>query len=308
MFYLFTKSILIEIGIYNQQYYIGNQIYKSIPASIINNCYSSANWNRALKYKNNREDENEIDQKYFMLDVNVYWNLSSNKIELVSNIFFFNEIINFQHFFSTFLDLMLSHYFKHTLSFPTVKKIDPKFIKKFKPEIFKNNLKIENIDNFLITNNNLNFKNKKFKSISILQDAEFSWETNKLNQIVYVFPKSAFTNISLVEYADFVDLNKNEFYINSLSKINSKLILELCLYSYESNKKIIKLMIKIINKSNDKLKNWHLYNLTNEKSYLIKELSKISKMNVEINSYLKEVYPKLKRNYDKEIADILRNS
>ncbi|ATZ18315.1 hypothetical protein [Mesoplasma melaleucae] len=307
MFYLFTKSILIEIGISNNNnYYIGDASYDSIPASIIANSYSSANWNRALKYKISKVPKDKIDHKYFMLDVNIYWNLKANKIELISDIFFFNEIINAQHFTTTFLDLMFTHYFKHTLTFSEVKNIDTKFIETFKPEICKNNLRIENVNNFLVLNENFDYENKKFKSISTLKGNEFDWKANKLNQIIYTFPKNKFNKIPLMEVTDFIDLNKSEFYINSISEINTKLILELTVFNHKCNADILKIMIEIINKSNDKLKNWHLYNLTNDSTYLINELSEIKKLDVEKDVYLKHVYSELRRNYDKDIANIMK--
>ncbi|ATZ21851.1 hypothetical protein [Mesoplasma tabanidae] len=302
MFYLFSKSILVEIGFKDQIYYIGNEKFNSIPDYLLNNCYSSGNWNRALKYKT---AINEVDKKYFMLDVEVYWNLTSKKIELISKIFFFSEIINSKHFRETFLNTLLTHYFKHTLKILKPKEINKNFIKVYKPEISKDNLRINNFDNFLVLNEEISFKNKKFKSINKVEGKDaFSWNVNKLNQIVYSFSHEILEKDTLLKNTDFIDLNNSLFYINSLSKLNKNLVLEFCVYDKKTRDKLMQKMIKQIKMSNDSLANWHLFNLTKDIKYLKIELSKISENIISPEEYLKQVYSKLKRNYEKELLNL----
>ncbi|ATQ35787.1 hypothetical protein MENTO_v1c06550 [Mesoplasma entomophilum] len=305
MFYLFTKSILIEIGFKKESYYIGNAKFEFLPESVLNNCFSSANWNRALKYKTTAH---EINEKYFMLEVDIYWNLNFQKIELMSKIFFFNEILNSKHFKDTFLDTLFSHYFKHTLKLEKTKSIDKTFIEEYAPDIFKDNLRIKEFDNFLILNEEINTTDKKFKSVSELKYDSFKWKVNKFNQIIYSFPKSILPKNTLVKNTDFIDLNNSLFYINSQSMLNENLTLEFCISNENIKNEILEKMILEIQKSEDPLNNWHLFNLTKDLRYLKNELLKIKNSSDSVESYLKDVYSKLKRNYDKELENLYRIS
>ncbi|ATZ21145.1 hypothetical protein [Mesoplasma coleopterae] len=305
MFYLFTKSILIEIGFKDQCYYIGNAKFEFLPESVLSNCYSSANWNRALKYKATAD---EINKKYFMLDVDIFWNLNFQKIELISKIFFFDEIINSKHFKETFLDTLFSHYFKHTLKLEKTKSIDKTFIEEYAPDIFKDNLRIKEFDNFLILNEEINIANKKFKSVSELNQNSFKWRVNKFNQIIYSFPESILPKNTLIENSDFVDLNNSLFYINSQSSLNKNLTLEFCISNEKIKNEILEKMILEIQKADDSLSNWHIFNLTKDLKYLKNELVKIKNSSNSVDSYLKDVYSKLRRNYDKELENIDRIS
>ncbi|ATI74263.1 hypothetical protein [Mesoplasma florum] len=301
MFYLFSKSILIEIGFKKDVYYIGNTKFEFIPDSVLNNCYSSANWNRALKYK---IEENVIEKKYFMLDVDVYWNLELNKIELMSKIFFFNEIINSKHFEESFLNTFFAHYFKHTLKINDVKKVDPEFIKIYTPEISKDNLRIQNFDNFILLNKDVQINDKKFKSIINIGENSFKWKVNKFNQILYSFPSDILNENSLLKNADFIDTNNSLFYTNTLTNLNKNIVLEFCIYNKKIRDELLQKMIIKIKDSKDPLFNWHLFNITKDTQYLKNELKKISEDPIEREDYLKNVYSKLKRNYDKELLNV----
>ncbi|WP_156923128.1 hypothetical protein [Mesoplasma chauliocola] len=299
---MFTKSILIEIGFADKKFYIGDQEYFSIPNSVIENSYSSANWNRTLKYKISNQ---ELDKKYYMLDVEVYWDLHKNNIKFTSKIFFFNNILNSNNFLLNFANVLFSHYFKHTLTFDENKNIDIKFIEKYKPEISRDVLRINKINNFVIFNNKFEFEDKKFKQIWLISEKEFSWKINKQNQIIYTIPKKVIPKELSNNMIDFVNLETGIFYLNSKSKLNNKLVLELSFPETKIAKIISEEIINIIKKSNDKYKNWHLFNLTNDFNYIQSELDVIEKSGKNIEVYLKNVYKELKRNYKNEINNKL---
>lgn len=290
MFYLFTKNILIEVHQSNDLFYIGDISFDSLPEHILNNSFESANWNRALKFRplNNLTSEKVF---YYMLEIELF--LFQNKIKVLTKDFFFQQVVDSKLFQEIFLDVVLKHYFKNIKKLNLTLNNENNFIDQFKPSILKNVLQIDSFDNFVVFNQSVDFKSKKFKTIFIYNEEieNFSWSIINKNQIIYLVPSKVKNNLVINSFA--LDVKKQIFLLSLLSVNNPNLALELAVTNKKIYNEIFNSIVESIIESDDLYKNWHLYNFTKDFEHLRCELDQVENL----NDYINEISKVLKQNY-----------
>ncbi|WP_434343572.1 hypothetical protein V2P32_05065 [Mycoplasma sp. 06067-C1-B144P-99-0482-3] len=290
MFYYATHSVLIQINKLNDKYLIGEQIFEQIPSYILNSLYTSANWNRALKYycfKGNLVG-------YYMLNFDIYLDFQAKEINLLTKNSFFINIINQNQFKTDFLQKVLDHKHRHRLVLNTNFDIDKDFIIKTNPNIFLDILRISSINGFFI-NNQIDLNKYKFKDVFVLSD-KFEFVITNKNQRIYKIPKD---QLSIDNKPIFIDLINCKTYLITTLNWSHQIVLEL---EYEDVNNIINLKTQLIEifKNNFATDlNWHLYNLTLDETYLanaIKEVFENNSFIISIN-VLEKIFKKLLINY-----------
>ncbi|KEZ19531.1 hypothetical protein [Mycoplasma capricolum] len=290
MFYYATHSVLIQINKLDNKYLIGDQVFEQIPSYILNSLYTSANWNRALKYyclKGNLVG-------YYMLNFDIYLDFKTKNISLLTRNSFFTNVINQIQFRTDFLQKVLNHKHRHRLVLDTNFDIDKDFIIKNNPTIFLDILRISSINRFFI-NKQIDLNKYKFKDIFVLSD-KFEFVITNKNQRIYKIPKD---QISVDNKPVFIDLVNYKTYLTTTLNWYHQIVLEL---EYEDINNINNLkaqLIKIFKNNFTTDLNWHLYNLTLDEIYLASAIKEVFESNSFILSInvLEKIFKKLLINY-----------
>ncbi|WP_434323775.1 hypothetical protein [Mycoplasma capricolum] len=290
MFYYATHSVLIQINKLDNKYLIGDQVFEQIPSYILNSLYTSANWNRALKYyclKGNLVG-------YYMLNFDIYLDFQNKNISLLTRNSFFTNVINQIQFRADFLQKVLNHKHRHRLVLDTNFDIDKDFIIKNNPTIFLDILRISSINRFFI-NRQIDLNKYKFKDIFVLSDTFEFVITNK-NQRIYKIPKD---QISVDNKPVFIDLVNYKTYLTTTLNWYHQIVLEL---EYEDINNVSNLkaqLIEIFKNNFTTDLNWHLYNLTLDEIYLASAIKEVFESNSFILSInvLEKTFKKLLINY-----------
>ncbi|MCK8461424.1 hypothetical protein MZO39_00095 [Mycoplasma capricolum subsp. capricolum] len=290
MFYYATHSVLIQINKLDNKYLIGDQIFEQIPSYILNSLYTSANWNRALKYyclKGNLVG-------YYMLNFDIYLDFQTKNISLLTKNSFFTNVINQIQFRTDFLQKVLNHKHRHRLVLDTNFDIDKDFIIKNNPTIFLDILRLSSINRFFI-NKQIDLNKYKFKDIFVLSD-KFEFVITNKNQRIYKIPKD---QISIDNKPVFIDLVNYKTYLTTTLNWYHQIVLEL---EYEDINNINNLkaqLIEIFKNNFTTDLNWHLYNLTLDEIYLASAIKEVFESNSFILSInvLEKTFKKLLINY-----------
>ncbi|WP_434333522.1 hypothetical protein V2P58_04040 [Mycoplasma capricolum subsp. capricolum] len=290
MFYYATHSVLIQINKLDNKYLIGDQVFEQIPSYILNSLYTSANWNRALKYyclKGNLVG-------YYMLNFDIYLDFQNKNISLLTRNSFFTNVINQIQFRTDFLQKVLNHKHRHRLVLDTNFDIDKDFIIKNNPTIFLDILRISSINRFFI-NKQIDLNKYKFKDIFVLSDTFEFVITNK-NQRIYKIPKD---QLNIDNKPVFIDLVNYKTYLTTTLNWYHQIVLEL---EYEDINNISNLkaqLIEIFKNNFTTDLNWHLYNLTLDEIYLARAIKEVFESNSFILSInvLEKTFKKLLINY-----------
>ncbi|WP_434325151.1 hypothetical protein [Mycoplasma capricolum] len=290
MFYYATHSVLIQINKLDNKYLIGDQVFEQIPSYILNSLYTSANWNRALKYyclKGNLVG-------YYMLNFDIYLDFQIKNINLLTRNSFFTNVINQIQFRTDFLQKVLNHKHRHRLVLDTNFDIDKDFIIKNNPTIFLDILRISSINRFFI-NKQIDLNKYKFKDIFVLSD-KFEFVITNKNQRIYKIPKD---QLSINNKPVFIDLVNYKTYLTTTLNWYHQIVLEL---EYEDINNINNLkaqLIEIFKNNFTTDLNWHLYNLTLDEIYLASAIKEVFESNSFILSInvLEKTFKKLLINY-----------
>ncbi|WFQ91507.1 hypothetical protein MFERI14815_00093 [Mycoplasma feriruminatoris] len=305
MFYYSTHSVLIQINKENDYYLIGDQKYLQVPSYVLNSLYTSANWNRALKYYCLKGDL----IGYYMLKVDIYLDFKTNSFNLLTKNSFFNQIINQTRFQTEFIQKVLDHKHRHRLVLNNNINIDEQFIDDHNPIIFQDILRMQSIDRFLITDQ-IDLDKYKFKDLFVLSD-KFEFVITNKNQRIYKIPR---TLLNIDTKPIFIDLTNYKAYLNTTLNWSHQIVLEI---EYEDFININNLKNQLIElfKTNFKTNsNWHLYNLTLDQIYLVLAIKEVFENNSFVVSIklLEDTFKKLLINYffiifrSKELISLLK--
>ncbi|PPE06731.1 hypothetical protein [Mesoplasma corruscae] len=292
MYYLFTKNILIQIteDLKNKKFLIGDLEFDTLPQNIINDSFSSSNWNRAFKFKPNK-DVLEYNTFFIMVEIDLFF--KNNKIEVLTKKSFFQNIINQPYFKNCFLNEVVKHYFKNTLRSSINLDNESLFLAKYKPENKKDILRIDSFDRFVIFDENIDLSKKKFQTLFIYKKGlkKATWSVNSKNQLIYKIPNNL--SNELINQAFAFDLNSQYFLINNNSKNNPNLIFELLINDNLVQKTLSQSIIQALHSIEDEHTSWHLYNFTKELKYIENDINNLSS-NHEIISLKSKIF---KQNY-----------
>nr|VZR96997.1 hypothetical protein MF5295_00093 [Mycoplasma feriruminatoris] len=305
MFYYSTHSVLIQINKENDYYLIGDQKYLQVPSYVLNSLYTSANWNRALKYYCLKGDL----IGYYMLKVDIYLDFKTNSLNLLTKNSFFNQIINQTRFQTEFIQKVLDHKHRHRLVLNNNINIDEQFINDHNPIVFQDILRMQSIDRFLITDQ-IDLDKYKFKDLFVLSD-KFEFVITNKNQRIYKIPR---TLLNIDTKPIFIDLTNYKAYLNTTLNWSHQIVLEI---EYEDFININNLKNQLIElfKTNFKTNsNWHLYNLTLDQIYLVLAIKEVFENNSFVVSIklLEDTFKKLLINYfftifrSKELISLLK--
>ncbi|UWD34960.1 hypothetical protein NX779_04120 [Mycoplasma cottewii] len=310
MFYYDQNSVLIEIRKKDNLYIIGDQEFDQIPMYVLNSMYTSANWNRALKYFS-KEVGDIIG--YYMLKLDIYLDFENKDLILLTKQMFFRKIINQNRFKNEFFQKVLDHKHRHRLITDKHKIIDDKFIDKYSPNNYSDILRIPSINRFIV-NENIDLDKYRFKDLIIISD-KFDFKITNKNQRIYYINKNDLSNYNEFENATFIDLINYKVYVNAVLNWKNKIVLEIE-YDDLNNIDLVKTDIINIFKNNfDTNLNWHLYNLTFDNKYLVEGILKVFENNDFIKSIeiLDNSFKELKLNYfaiifkDDNLINLIRN-
>ncbi|AEM68523.1 hypothetical protein [Mycoplasma putrefaciens] len=274
MLYYDQYSVLIEIRKNNQTFITGDQEFSQIPSDLLNNIYTSANWNRALKYFSK-----ELGQTigYYMLKIDLYLDFESKELVVLTKNIFFKQIVNQTRFKEQFLQKVLDHKHRHRLISTLNTIIDYQFINKHTPSIYKDVLRISSINRFLI-NEPIDLDKYKFKDLFIISD-KFDFKITNKNQRIYFIDYKKLSNYYELNKATFIDLVNHQVYLNTVLRWKNNIVLELK-YDDFQNIEIAKNNLIEIFKTNFKTNlEWHLYNLSFDHKYLYDGLKKVFENN-----------------------------
>ncbi|AJM72169.1 hypothetical protein [Mycoplasma yeatsii] len=294
MFYYDQNSVLIEIRKKDNLYIIGDQQFDQIPMYVLNSMYTSANWNRALKYFS-KEIGDIIG--YYMLKLDIYLDFENKDLILLTKQMFFRKIINQKRFKNEFFQKVLDHKHRHRLITDKHKIIDDKFIDKYSPNNYSDILRIPSINRFIV-NENIDLDKYRFKDLIVISD-KFDFKITNKNQRIYYINKNDLSNYNEFENATFIDLINYKVYVNAVLNWKNKIVLEIE-YDDLNNIDLVKNEIIRIFKNNfDTNLNWHLYNLTFDNKYLVEGILKVFENNDFIKSIeiLDNSFKELKLNY-----------
>ncbi|WFQ93202.1 hypothetical protein MFERI15181_00092 [Mycoplasma feriruminatoris] len=305
MFYYSTHSVLIQINKENDYYLIGDQKYLQVPSYVLNSLYTSANWNRALKYYCLKGDL----IGYYMLKFDIYLDFKTNSLNLLTKNSFFNQIINQTRFQTEFIQKVLDHKHRHRLVLNNNINIDEQFINDHNPIVFQDILRMQSIDRFLITDQ-IDLYKYKFKDLFVLSD-KFEFVITNKNQRIYKIPR---TLLNIDTKPIFIDLTNYKAYLNTTLNWSNQIVLEI---EYEDFININNLKNQLIElfKTNFKTNsNWHLYNLTLDQIYLVLAINEVFENNSFVVSIklLEDTFKKLLINYffmifrSKELISLLK--
>ncbi|MDQ0568137.1 hypothetical protein [Mycoplasma yeatsii] len=310
MFYYDQNSVLIEIRKKDNLYIIGDQQFDQIPMYVLNSMYTSANWNRALKYFS-KEVGDIIG--YYMLKLDIYLDFENKDLILLTKQMFFRKIINQNRFKDEFFQKVLDHKHRHRLITDKHKIIDDKFIDKYSPNNYSDILRISSINRFIV-NENIDLDKYRFKDLIVISD-KFNFKITNKNQRIYYINKNDLSNYNEFENATFIDLINYKVYLNAVLNWKNKIVLEIE-YDDLNNIDLVKTEIINIFKNNfDTNLNWHLYNLTFDNKYLVEGILKVFENNDFIKSIeiLDNSFKELKLNYfaiifkDDNLINLIRN-
>ncbi|EOA07093.1 Hypothetical protein MYEA_4520 [Mycoplasma yeatsii 13926] len=310
MFYYDQNSVLIEIRKKDNLYIIGDQQFDQIPMYVLNSMYTSANWNRALKYFS-KEVGDIIG--YYMLKLDIYLDFENKDLILLTKQMFFKKIINQNRFKDQFFQKVLDHKHRHRLITDKHKIIDDKFIDKYSPNNYSDVLRIPSINRFIV-NEDVDLDKYRFKDLIVISD-KFDFKITNKNQRIYYINKNDLSNYNEFENATFIDLINYKVYVNAVLNWKNKIVLEIE-YDDLNNIDLVKNEIINIFKNNfDTNLNWHLYNLTFDNKYLVEGILKVFENNDFIKSIeiLDNSFKELKLNYfaiifkDDNLINLIRN-
>ncbi|AUF83302.1 hypothetical protein CXP39_00560 [Mesoplasma syrphidae] len=276
MFYFDHQSVLIEIKVLQTSesnvYLIGDEIYENVPQSILDLAFVSANWNRALKFFANSEITNCIQTGYYMIDFDIYLDFNIQDIKLLTKTFFFQKILEQTRFKKEFMKNIFK--FKNrNKHIDVIKPITNEIVETYNLQNLKHNKRNFSLQRNLVTKT-MNLTKYRFKDLFILDDKFYLEITNK-NQRIYHIPAHEL-EYEVLSLIDYVDLNNNTFYINTELEWNHNIKSE---FYFENQKLAQEILIKIsatIEKYlDDKNLFWHLYNISNDKKYLLKGIKDI---------------------------------
>ncbi|CBW54487.1 Conserved hypothetical protein, predicted transmembrane protein [Mycoplasma mycoides subsp. capri LC str. 95010] len=305
MFYYATHSVLIQINKLDDNYLIGDQVFKQIPGYILNSLYTSANWNRALKYyclKGNLVG-------YYMLNFDIYLDFINRQVNLLTKNSFFTNIINQNKFKTEFLQKVLDHKHRHRLVLNTNFDINNDFIIKTNPTIFSDILRIASINRFFI-NQQIDLNRYKFKDVLIISD-KFEFVITNKNQRIYKVPKD---QLNIDNKPVFIDLVNKKTYLLTVLNWSHQIVLELEYEDINNINDLQQQLIKIFKNNFATDLNWHLYNLTLNETYLVTAIREVFENNSFILSInvLEQTFKKLLINYffiifrSKTLIDLLK--
>lgn len=283
MLFIGEQAVLIEVQQSTDQYLIGNEIFATLPTKILNKIQITANWNRALRYLNDKNEKfNQLG--FALIRFDLY--LKDELIICLSKNSFEQKILNQTKFQNEFLSQIFNFRNRNQqlqISKPFPQNFDLEVVQEFLPDL-----------NRCWISDNFPLKNHKFK-ILFKQNFDFKIEKTKYGQVIY------YSNFDFQNW-DLFDLKSNLFYQEGRYQFNVEVCLKLI--SEKSDLKIdfLNHLIIAIQTTHDvpeQHKNWHLFNVTNDYQYLVTELKQIfEKQNlIQGLDYLEGLFKELQNNY-----------
>ncbi|WP_027063392.1 hypothetical protein [Mesoplasma seiffertii] len=300
MFYFDHQAVLIEIKVLQvngeEVYLIGDEIYKNVPQSILDLAFVSANWNRALKYFANPEIGGVLQTGYYMIDFDIYLDFNSQDIKLLTKIFFFQKIIEQDRFKKAFMKNIFK--FKNrNKKVDVIKPITKAFVETYNLQNLKHSNRNFSLHRNLVSQV-LDLGKYRFKDLFILDDKFYLEITNK-NQRIYHLPIQEL-NCEVLPLIDYVDLNRNLFYLNTELAWNHQIKGEFYFEHQKLGQTLLTKIISLIEKYlADENLYWHLYNISGNETHLLQGIEQNFKSIsfIEGIKKLEDSFRSLKLNY-----------
>ncbi|PPE06058.1 hypothetical protein [Williamsoniiplasma lucivorax] len=284
MLYIGEQAVLIEVQTKDDLYLIGDEIFEVLPNKIASGILSSANWNRALRYKNNHHDQFHH-LGYFLIRFELY--LKDRQIICLSKNSFEQKILQQNKFQNEFLQEIFTFRNRN--------------LKHFKPSTIPVDVDDMNlVDQINLDFNRVwmsdNYQVNKSKFKLYFKTGPFAFEQNKHNQTIYYFENKHFQNWDLIDFKTSLFYLQGSFGLN----VQAHLILE------KENKQLAQeIMEQLVNEIKNSqtiktnLKPWHLYNVTQDEQIIIATLNELGKQleYTELIDYLNQLFKTLKINY-----------
>ncbi|WP_031542224.1 hypothetical protein [Mesoplasma photuris] len=308
MYYLNNQSVLIEIKTIveknKHKYLIGDQIYASIPQSILEISEIGANWNRALKYFTIETNLEIIKTGYYMINFDIFLDFIKKDISLITKNFFFQKIINQSLFHESFMHNIFK--FKNrNLKFEDDHNIGFNEIDEYNISVLSEKKNLQKIDRFL-SSKKIDSRNIKYKDLFVISN-DFKIEiTDKNQRVYYVKLSNLKSKYPIIKKVKLIDLKKGIFYIDNVFNWKHEIKAELFFEYKKLATQITEAIIEEIKFNSPKSElNWHLYNLTENTKYIIEEIETIFSKDDFIDSFnlMLEMFKNLKLNYLKIILE-----
>ncbi|ATZ18513.1 hypothetical protein ESOMN_v1c01280 [Williamsoniiplasma somnilux] len=288
MLFIYNQNILVEIKELEKNHFlIGDTIYDNLPQSLIDDAFNLSNWNRALKFKTIETTTKILKNGFFIIKFEVYYDYANSKIVTISKNQFHQKVLEQNLFKNDFLQTVFDFRNRNKQNYQTKTLQQNFFDKNFVEVINEINLDL----NRCLINDDFETKNNKFK-VLFKMGTKFKIEQNELSQTIYTLPFSD-SNLTLI------DFKTNKIYIKGQFSWKYNLNLDLV---YEDKILINDLKTLLVNNivehTDVKFKNWHLFNATYDPKYLVDEIAFLSTNNFDvINNYLKALFNEMRINF-----------